>query len=159
LRSSARARARRQVLRSLEHSQPAAARDRAVRRRRFLAALVAGAVAVPAFSRAQTQYAMRPFGTDTLAAIKSRYANRPFVLAFWSIHCAPCLDDMATWRSLRERFPEVPIVLVSTDPPAEQSAMHKALSRFPPGNVETWAFADDFVERTRYAVDRNGRGE
>ena len=33
------------------------------------------------------------------------------------------------------------------------------LSRYDPGPVETWMFADEFAERVRYAVDRTWRGE
>ncbi|MFO1413255.1 MAG: hypothetical protein U1F10_04970 [Burkholderiales bacterium] len=128
-------------------------------RRRFLQAAVAGAAWPACAARAQARAAMQPFDAAAFAALHTRFAGRAFVLAFWSVHCAPCLDDMATWRTLQARFPGVPIVLVATDPPAEDAAVRRALQRFSPGKVELWAFADDFAERTRYAVDRKWRGE
>jgi thiol-disulfide isomerase/thioredoxin len=101
----------------------------------------------------------RPFDATSLAAIKTAFAGRPFVLAFWSIHCAPCLQDMADWRALRQRYPDVPILLVNTDTQAEGKRVAVTLGRYPPGNVEKWAFADEFTERVRYSVDRAWRGE
>jgi len=102
---------------------------------------------------------VRPFDATSLAAIKTAHAGRPFVLAFWSISCAPCLEDMADWRALRQRYPRVPILLVNTDTPAEVKRVAVALARYPPGNVEKWAFADEFTERVRYSIDRSWRGE
>ena len=102
---------------------------------------------------------VKPFDATSLEAIKAAHADRPFVLAFWSIHCAPCLEDMADWRALRQRYPGVPILLVNTDTSDESKRVAAALARHPPGNVEKWTFADEFVERVRYSVDRNWRGE
>lgn len=102
---------------------------------------------------------VKPFDATSLVAIKTAHANRPFVLAFWSIHCAPCLEDMADWRAFRQRYPGVPILLVNTDTMDESKRVAASLARHPPGNVEKWAFADEFVERVRYSVDRSWRGE
>jgi len=101
----------------------------------------------------------RAFDAMSLAAIKTAYAGRPFVLAFWSIHCAPCLEDMADWRALRQRYPGVAILLVNTDAPTEGKRVAAALARHPPGSVEKWVFADEFAERIRYSIDRAWRGE
>jgi hypothetical protein len=103
--------------------------------------------------------ATKAFDARSFAAIKAAHGGRPFVLAFWSIHCAPCLEDMADWRTLRTRHPNVPILLVNTDAMADQKRVQEALARFPPGDVEHWEFADDFAERVRYSVDRTWRGE
>ena len=102
---------------------------------------------------------LRPFDRNSLAAIRDAHTGRPFVLAFWSIYCEPCRDEMAQWRSLKRRYPDVPVVLVATDPPAERARIVQFLARYDPGPVETWAFADEFGERVRYAVDPAWRGE
>ena len=125
-------------------------------RRRFR--LVA-AVALAAAAFAGHAAEMRPFDAASLPAIKAAYAGRSFILAFWSIHCAPCIEDLADWGPLQRRHPGVPIVLVTTDPPAERARVARVLARYPLAKVEAWAFADDFGERIRYAVDRGWRGE
>ena len=48
---------------------------------------------------------MRAFDADSMQAIRTAHGGRPFILAFWSVHCAPCLGDMADWRELRRRHP------------------------------------------------------
>ena len=101
----------------------------------------------------------RAFDAGSMKAIKAAHAGRPFVLAFWSIHCSPCIEDMPDWRALQRSHPNVPILLVTTDPPAEHSRAAQILVKHPPGKVEAWAFADDFAERIRYSVDPTWRGE
>jgi len=120
--------------------------------------VVAAAACVALLPYAQAAE-MRAFDAGSLQAIKSAHAGQPFVLAFWSIHCAPCIEDMADWNALQWRHPKVPIVLVTTDGPAEHARAARMLVQYPPGNVERWAFADDYAERTRYSIDAKWRGE
>jgi thiol-disulfide isomerase/thioredoxin len=102
---------------------------------------------------------MRAFDVRSFDDIRKANAGKAFVLAFWSIHCAPCIEDMSDWRALKQQYPSVPIVLVTTDPPAQHAAAARLLAKYRPGPVETWGFADDFGERVRFAVDRTWRGE
>jgi thiol-disulfide isomerase/thioredoxin len=102
---------------------------------------------------------LRPFDAGSLDAIRAAHAGKPFVLAFWSVYCEPCRDEMPDWGSLQAKYPRVPILLVATDPPGDRAAVEQMLSRHPLGQVETWTFADDFAERVRFAIDRRWRGE
>src|SRR6202008_3672241 len=99
------------------------------------------------------------FDVSSLDEIRKANAGRPFVLAFWSVHCEPCQRDMPLWSRMRDRHPGVAVVLVATDPPAEHERVKAFLTRFDPGPVERRWFSDDFEERTRYAVDPKWRGE
>jgi thiol-disulfide isomerase/thioredoxin len=112
-----------------------------------------GAYAEPAVS------GMRGFDAASLDAIRKTNAGKPFVLAFWSIHCAPCIEDMGDWRALKQKYPDLPIVLVTTDPPTQHAAAARMLAKYRAGPVETWGFTDEFGERVRFAVDRAWRGE
>lgn len=91
--------------------------------------------------------------------LRAAKAGRPFVLALWSAHCEPCRGEMPLWREMRAKHPAVDIVLVSTDPPHERELLTRFLERYPPGPVERWSYADEFEERTRYAIDPRWRGE
>lgn len=102
---------------------------------------------------------LRPFDAKSVNTIREAHAGKPFVLAFWSIYCAPCREEMADWNALRRKYPGVPIVLVATDTPDEWPNVERFLARYNPGPVEKWAFADEFVERVRYAIDPKWRGE
>jgi thiol-disulfide isomerase/thioredoxin len=103
--------------------------------------------------------AFRDFDAGSFAALQARLEGRPFVLAFWSIHCDPCRDELAQWGPLQRRYPDIPIVLVATDPRSERPVLAKLLSRYDLRGVQSWAYADDFEERVRFAVDRSWRGE
>lgn len=102
---------------------------------------------------------LRAFERESLQAIREAHAGRPFVLALWSVYCEPCREEMATLARFRAEHPELAVVLVATDPPEEEAAVRRMLAEYAPKGVETWAFADAFVERLRYAVDPRWRGE
>jgi thiol-disulfide isomerase/thioredoxin len=102
---------------------------------------------------------LRDFDAKSVAAIRATNAGRPFILAFWSIYCEPCRDEMSRWGPLQRRYPGVPIVLVATDPPRDRPMLAQMLSRYDLGGVQTWAYADEFEERVRFAVDRAWGGE
>lgn len=108
---------------------------------------------------AHAEEPLRPFDAKSLDAIRAQSAGKPFVLAFWSVSCEPCRDDMRVFRAAQRRFPGIAIHLVATDPPGEQAAIGAFLRRYDPGPVTRWAFADDFSERVRYSVDPGWRGE
>jgi hypothetical protein len=101
----------------------------------------------------------RDFGTRSLAAIQKENAGKPFVLALWSVHCEPCMREMAVWRAMQQKYPGVQVALVATDPPAERARVTAFLRRFDPGPVERWWYADEFETRYRFAIDPKWRGE
>lgn len=102
---------------------------------------------------------LRPFDAQSPKTIKQALAGKPFVLVFWSLYCAPCREEMAQWGALQRKYPNVPIVLVSTDSIQERRTVESFLGRYELGRVQTWIFADEFAERLRYAIDPSWRGE
>jgi thiol-disulfide isomerase/thioredoxin len=102
---------------------------------------------------------LKPFDAKSLTEIRRVYAGRPFVMAFWSLHCAPCKQEMVLLKELQAKNPTLPILLVCTDPPEAKPAIAKYLAGQKLGKIETWTYADDFDERVRFAVDRSWRGE
>jgi thiol-disulfide isomerase/thioredoxin len=125
----------------------------------FRAAAVAVLAALFGLASATQGAELRPFDAASVAAIRATHAGRPYVLAFWSIHCAPCLEDMGAWRALMTKHPQVPIILVTTDPQSDRRRVAQVLAEYKLEHVENWAFADEFEERVRFAVDRTWRGE
>lgn len=102
---------------------------------------------------------MRPFGLGSFEEIRRANAGRAHVVAFWSVACAPCLEDMPVWRELRRRRPDVPVALVSTDGLPEAAGVEARLSEHGLAEAPAWIFADERVERLRYVIDRSWRGE
>ncbi len=102
---------------------------------------------------------LKPFGPGSLAVIREANRGRPFILAFWSLHCAPCKEDIVLLTAIHARYPQVPIALVAADGPNEHAKVARSLAPLRLGAIESWAFADDFAERIRYSVDPEWRGE
>lgn len=98
---------------------------------------------------------LKPFTPESLAQITASRAGKPFVLAFWSLTCAHCQQELADFG----RRPTANLVLVSTNTPAERDAIRATLARHGLESVEAWVFADAFGERLRHAVDRGWYGE
>ncbi|MBM3531387.1 MAG: redoxin domain-containing protein, partial [Alphaproteobacteria bacterium] len=84
----------------------------------------------------------RAFDASSPAMIRAEQAGKPFVLAFWSVTCEPCRDEMPLWKAMRKKYPRLPIVLVAADPPADHAAATRFLKQYDPGSVQRWAFAD-----------------
>lgn len=102
---------------------------------------------------------LAPFTAESAKEIQARRAGAPFVLAFWSLSCAYCPQELAMLGALARRHGSPAIVLVSTDTPDDEAAILAALERHALTDAEAWVFADDFVERLRHAVDPQWHGE
>jgi thiol-disulfide isomerase/thioredoxin len=102
---------------------------------------------------------LRPFTGDSLPAIQQQFAGRPFILTLWSLTCHHCAKELQTLGKLARSDRNLPLVIVSTDTPAEASEIRVALKGFGLGRFDTWVFADAVPERLRYAIDPAWRGE
>lgn len=102
---------------------------------------------------------LRPFTADSLSAIQTQFAGRPFILTLWSLSCHHCIRELQTLGRLARGRRSLPLVIVSTDTPAEAGEIQAALERFGLGRFDTWVFADAVPERLRHAIDPAWRGE
>lgn len=102
---------------------------------------------------------LEPFVADTMNELRTRYAGRPFMIAFWSVTCEPCREEMRDWKTLQRRYRGVPLILVGTDGPDAQAAAREFLQRESPRAERQFMFADRHTERLRYSIDPKWRGE
>lgn len=100
-----------------------------------------------------------PFQEETLEQIEARYHGQPFVLMLWSIHCAPCFSELKMLGEELVAQPDIPVVLVSTDPEATSGEVVMLLQDYGLGDFYSWQFAGDFPERLRYLIDPDWYGE
>ncbi|HTH17327.1 MAG TPA: TlpA family protein disulfide reductase [Magnetospirillum sp.] len=101
----------------------------------------------------------RPFIAGSWQALRQAHVGRPLVVHLWSLTCAPCLAELPRWQALAGQGGGADLVLVSTDPVEQAPRLTATLARAGLGGVESWAFADSFVERLRFEIDRRWRGE
>lgn len=102
---------------------------------------------------------IQDFGTQSFAQIKSQYEGKPFVVSLWSIDCAPCRVELKMLGELKKEDPDFPLVVISTDSIENREEAADILDSYALQDIETWMFADAFVERLRYSVDPLWHGE
>lgn len=119
--------------------------------------LAAALLAATAFGAAAA--GPKPFDAQSMAAIRKAEEGRAFIVAFWSVSCEPCRNEMKLLRAAQRSHPALRVHLVAVDPVADAPAIAAFLKRYDPGPAVRWAFADSFAERVRYAVDPAWRGE
>lgn len=102
---------------------------------------------------------LNPFTSDSLPAIRQQHAGRPFIMTLWSLTCHHCVKELQTLGRLARGERNLPLVIVSTDTPAEAPEIRAALKRFGLERFDTWVFADAVPERLRYSIDPAWRGE
>lgn len=102
---------------------------------------------------------VRPFVAGSLAKIVAERQGRPFVLAFWSVTCVHCPKELKALGEVRKANPKLDVVLVAADTPEEAPQGAQLAASYGLGDVEQWVFADEPVERLRFAIDQRWRGE
>lgn len=128
---------------------------------RFASLVLLVAFAASPAGRAASALAieLRPFSAKSLAEIKRVHAGQPFILAFWSVTCEPCREEMMIVTEVHKKYPRLPIILVAADPPAMRAQVLRFLGGYALGRIQTWQFDDDAPERLRYAVEKSWAGE
>ena len=100
------------------------------------------------------------FDRGSRAAIEQAHAGKPFVLAFWSVDCAYCPEEIRHLGALVRKRPDIRLVLVSVDSSELKADADKRLAELlPEGQGEHWIFAGNDPERLYFAVDRKWHGE
>jgi thiol-disulfide isomerase/thioredoxin len=103
---------------------------------------------------------LRPFDRGSRAAIEQTHAGKPFVLAFWSVDCAYCPEEIKHLGALVRQRPAIKLVLVSVDGMEMKSEAGAKLAEYLPGGQgEHWIFAGDDPDRLYFAIDRKWHGE
>lgn len=113
----------------------------------------------PAFAAHAAPLAPKAFVQGSMKEVAAAHAGKPFILAFWSLSCVHCKANLQQFGHLLQHKPHLPLVLVSTDTPEEHAAILATLEKYGLDKPQTWVFADPFVERLHFEIDRRWRGE
>lgn len=110
-------------------------------------------------TRATLADTTRPFELGSFEKILKQHKGKPLIVNFWSMRCPPCMAEMPVWLAALKKHPELGFVLVSTDSPENEKQIQRILDRYGLGDIDSWVFADPFIERLRYDIDKKWRGE
>lgn len=103
---------------------------------------------------------LKPFQANSRAAIEQAHVGQPFVMAFWSVDCVYCPEEIKHLGALVQQRPDIKLVLVSIDgDELRAEAEKKLLALLPDGQGERWIFAGDDTDRLFFSVDRKWHGE
>lgn len=102
---------------------------------------------------------LRVFDVGSMRAIEQEHAGAPFIVAVWATDCPPCRRELALLSSFSAEHPDVPVVLIATDPPDNAETVARILESFALPAAEAWHFGDAGAERLRYTIDPDWRGE
>ena len=101
----------------------------------------------------------KPFIKGSFEQIQQENKDRPYIIAFWSITCAYCMKELALFGELMEKYPQVKLITITTDPFLEDETVQQLLASKQLQGTETWVFADNFAERLYYDINPRWRGE
>jgi thiol-disulfide isomerase/thioredoxin len=103
---------------------------------------------------------LHPFVRGSWKQIREAHAGRPTVVHFWGVTCGPCRVEMPAWAGLKRERSDLDLVVIDADlVPNAPSAVSAMLAETGLAVAENWIFNDDFVERLRYEIDPQWRGE
>jgi thiol-disulfide isomerase/thioredoxin len=103
---------------------------------------------------------IKPFVADSRVQIEKAHQGQPMIVAFWSLDCSYCLDELSTLGEFVKQHPKVKLVLVNTDGLSTAKEVVKAMKQIRlPVTYEAWQFSEPDEERLRYSVDKAWYGE
>jgi len=102
----------------------------------------------------------KPFYHNSLKKIESSYLGQAFLLSVWSQECAPCIKELTILAELKAEYPDLNLVLISTDSIDNASINDSLLAKLGHSDtVNSWAYASEQAEKLRYSIDSNWYGE
>lgn len=109
-------------------------------------------------SQAEPQF-VKTFNPGSYQQILRENAGQAFVLAIWSVDCPSCIKDMTVLSQIRQNNPNLKIIMLSTDEPANTSEVKNILARHQLNDLENWIFGSDDAQKLRYEIDPSWYGE
>ena len=103
--------------------------------------------------------AIQPFKKGSFQQIQQAHKNTPYIISFWSETCGYCMKELTLLGQLLPKYPEVKLVTISTDAFLDKSTVNRILSPKKLQDTEKWVFADNYVERLYFDIDKKWRGE
>jgi len=128
--------------------------------KRFLSFPIAlGLLLVFATGMAAAEGRLKPFESGSLAEILKSREGQPFILMFWSVDCASCMQELDAMSASLKKHPGLNLVMIATDDAAMSGPVLTMLAKHGLGEVESWIFGGASAQKLRYEVDPAWFGE
>ncbi|MES2353340.1 MAG: TlpA disulfide reductase family protein [Pseudomonadota bacterium] len=103
--------------------------------------------------------APKPFVIGSMQEIISAHHGKLLIINFWATDCAYCQEEFSTLTKIAKLHPRLAMVFVSVDPPQNAALVNQVLTKNGFDPTRAWLFADNYVERLRFDIDRKWQGE
>jgi thiol-disulfide isomerase/thioredoxin len=121
----------------------------------LLVVLLAGLTSLPHTGWA----APRALTLDAWPPLQASLKDKPAIVHFWGVTCAICMAELPEWGAFAARHPDLRIVFVNWDRQPDSARIAATLGKAKLGDIESWARAETFEEKLRFAIDREWMGE
>ena len=102
---------------------------------------------------------IKSFNPGSYQQILRENAAHPFILAIWSLDCPSCIKDMRILSEVKQKYPELKIILLSTDEPSAVPEVKAMLTKQNLADTENWIFGSDDAQKLRFEIDSSWFGE
>lgn len=102
---------------------------------------------------------VKTFNSGSYQQILNDNAEKPFVLAIWSVDCPSCLKDMDVLYNVHHNHPDLKIVMLSTDETDASEEVQNILIQHKLDDLDNWIFGSDDAQKMRYEIDPRWYGE
>ncbi|HTO80177.1 MAG TPA: TlpA disulfide reductase family protein [Methylocystis sp.] len=101
----------------------------------------------------------KPYARGSFSELRKAHAGRPLVIHFWSVTCAPCLAELSDWARIARERKGIDIVFVNVDGERDHVKAGARLEKAGLAGAVHYGFADDFLDRLFFEVDRSWHGD
>jgi len=99
------------------------------------------------------------FKADSYERIARNHQQQSFLMVLWSLDCSPCMAELGLLGEFHQQHPEIELLFISTDLPAQQQAILSLMKEHGLQDAEQWVFSDASIAALRYAIDPSWYGE
>src|SRR3954468_24062160 len=103
---------------------------------------------------------LMPFGRGSWQKLLHAHIGHPTIVHFWGVTCGPCKVELPLLGEFMRDHSAIDVVTISADlVPDLPDATRSMLEKSGLASAENWIFSDGFVERLRFEIDPNWRGD
>lgn len=102
---------------------------------------------------------VRNFDSGSLENIRAQAEGKVQIINYWSVDCTACYKELSLWQALSREYPQLKLVLISTDPPSYRDQVVEVIEDKNISHLEHWQFNHTSAQRLRYEIDPTWYGE
>ena len=100
------------------------------------------------------------FNKEQLTKVKVENKGKQWLMLLWSVDCPPCFKELAILQKLKNKYDDLPVVIINTDADDESVEERKAvINKFELNHLTNLHFVDGKADQSRFLIDPQWYGE